>query len=275
MANAAVLMGGTDSTVSRGGNRRRAALGRCAAVVALAAVVLGGPHLAQAAPAEPDFAALLASPLRLDDDHKTDERRHPVELLRFAQVQPGMKVLDVSAGAGYTTQLLALAVGPEGTVWAQNAKPKPKLEQRLAAHPQANIQVLLRPFDDPYPDEAPRLDLITFILNYHDVANEPVDRARMDRRLFAALKPGGHLVLVDHSAQAGSGARDTKRLHRIDEALVLSELTAAGFVLDARSSFLANPADPRDQAFFDRKEPTDQFALRLLRPLSSTATEKP
>jgi len=275
MACTAVLMGNSDSTAARAGCPRRAASGRWAAVLALLAVALGGPHQAQAAPVEPDYAALLASPLRLEEDHKTDERRHPVELLRFAQVQAGMKVLDVSAGAGYTTQLLALAVGPEGTVWAQNAKPKPKLDQRLAAHPQANIQVLLRPFDDPYPAQAPRLDLITFILNYHDVANEAVDLARMNRQLFEALKPGGHLVLVDHAAQAGSGARDTKRLHRIDEALVLSELTAAGFVLDARSSFLANPADPRDQAFFDRKEPSDQFALRLLRPLSSAAASTP
>ena len=229
-------------------------------------MALGGPHQAQAAPVEPDYAALLASPLRLEEDHKTDERRHPVELLRFAQVQAGMKVLDVSAGAGYTTQLLALAVGPEGTVWAQNAKPKPKLDQRLAAHPQANIQVLLRPFDDPYPAQAPRLDLITFILNYHDVANEAVDRTRMNRQLFEALKPGGHLVLVDHAAKPGSGLRDTKSLHRIDEAVVLQELQRAGFVLQQEGGFLRNPDDPREQAFFDMKTPTDRFALLMVRP---------
>lgn len=247
---------------------RRALLHRVGALV-FTALSLGAAHCrAQdaAAPTQTDFAQLLASPLRGPEDRQADERRKPAELLRFAQLRPGQAVLDLSAGGGYTTQLLALAVGPAGSVWAQNAKPRPALEQRLAAHPQANIHPLVRPFDDPYPADAPRLDLITFILNYHDVANEAVDRARMNRQLFASLKPGGHLIVVDHAAQAGSGLRDTRRLHRIDEALVLSELTAAGFVLDARSPFLENPADPRDQAFFDRKETSDRFALRLLRP---------
>jgi predicted methyltransferase len=214
----------------------------------------------------PPFGAILDSPLRTEEDHQTDLRRKPLDFLRFAQVRPGMQVLDVSAGNGYTTQLLALAVGPDGAVWAQNPKARAGLEKRLAAHPQANIHPLVRPFADPYPADAPRLDLITFVLNYHDVANEPVDRAAMNRQLFAALKPGGHLVLIDHAAAPGSGLRDTRSLHRIDEALVVDELQRAGFVVEERSDFLRAPDDPRDQAFFDRKEPSDRFALRLRRP---------
>jgi len=250
--------------------RRRLAFGSAAlAVLVLAAA---GAHAQGVAAgiigAQGD--GLLASPLRDDEDRKADARRKPLELLRFAQVRPGMKVLDVSAGGGYTTQLLALAVGPGGEVWAQNSKARASFDKRMAAHPQANIHPLLRPIEDPYPDDAPRLDLITFILNYHDVANDKVDRNVMNRRLFAALKPGGHLILVDHSAQKGSGLRDTSTLHRIDEALVLAELKSAGFVLEERSPFLANPDDPRDQAFFDRKEPTDRFALRLARPEAAT-----
>jgi len=214
----------------------------------------------------PDYRALLADPIRSDEDRKADERRKPLELLRFAQVQPGMKVLDVSAGGGYTTQLLALAVGPGGSVWAQMEKARSGFEKRLAAHPQVNIHTLVRPFADPYPAEAPRLDLITFILNYHDVANEPVDRAAMNRHLFEALKPGGHLILIDHAAQPGSGLRDTKSLHRIDETTVVDELQQAGFVVEARSDFLRVPDDPRNQAFFDLQGPSDRFALRLRRP---------
>lgn len=214
----------------------------------------------------PDYVALLADPVRGEDDHKTDERRKPVELLRFAQVRAGMNVLDLSAGGGYTTQILALAVGPSGNVWAQNFKPRADLDKRLAAHPQANIHPLLRAFTDPYPADAPRLDLITFILNYHDIVNAPVDRAVMNRKLFEALKPGGHLVLVDHSAQAGSGLRDTKALHRIDEKSVVDELQQAGFKVEARGDFLSNPSDPRQQAFFDMNVPSDRFALRLVRP---------
>ena len=242
--------------------------------VLLALLLLGLAQNGHAAPpaeqaanaAMADYSAVLVDPVRSDEDRKTDERRRPVELLRFAQVRPGMNVLDVSAGGGYTTQLLALAVGPSGNVWAQNEKVRSGFEKRLAAHPQANIHPLVRPFSDPYPADAPRLDLITFILNYHDVANEPVDRAAMNRRLYEALKPGGHLVLIDHAAQPGSGLRDTKTLHRIDEVTVVDELQKAGFVVEARSDFLRVPSDPRDQAFFDLKGPSDRFALRLQRP---------
>ncbi len=237
-----------------------------------AALALATPSLRAAAAdaaTGPDYAAVVTSPLRTDEDRKADERRKPLQLLAFTQVRPGMNVLDVSAGGGYTTQLLALAVGPQGAVWAQGTKANSGMEKRLAAHPQAHIHLLVRPFDDPYPADAPRLDLITFVLNYHDVANTPTDRALMNRRLFEALKPGGHLVLIDHSAQPGSGLRDTNTLHRIDEAVVLGELQKAGFVLEERSPFLQDPTDPRTQAFWDRKEGTDRFALRLVRPAAA------
>jgi predicted methyltransferase len=214
----------------------------------------------------PDFRAVVADPARTDDDRKADERRKPLGLLEFAQVRGGMNVLDVAAGGGYTTQLLALAVGPQGSVWAQGTKASSGMDKRLAAHPQPHIHALVRAFDDPYPADAPRLDLITFVLNYHDVVNTSTDRALMDRRLFEALKPGGHLVVIDHAAQAGSGLRDTNTLHRIDEAVVLAELQHAGFALEERSPFLQDPTDPRTQAFWDRKEGTDRFALRLVRP---------
>lgn len=249
---------------------RRGALRKIVAAFALAAstgmAVLAAPAAVAADTALPDFGALLQSPLRTDQDRQADARRKPVELLRLARVRPGWNVLDVSAGDGYTTQLLALAVGPDGGVWAQNAKERPGLAKRLAAHPQPNIHPIVRPFDDPYPADAPRLDLITFILNYHDVANTPVDRAVMDRKLFAALKPGGYLVVVDHAAKAGAGLRDTKTLHRIEEATVVDELQQAGFVVEERADFLRNPGDPREQAFFDLKVPSDRFAIRLRRP---------
>jgi predicted methyltransferase len=241
------------------------------AMILLSGAAAGPAGAAAAAAERADTAALLADPVRTEDDHKADARRKPGEFLAFAQVRPGMNVLDLAAGGGYTTQLLALAVAPGGTVWAQGTKASAGLEKRLLAHPQENIHPLVRPFDDPYPADAPRLDLITFVLNYHDVANTKTDRAVMNRHLFEALKPGGHLVVIDHSAQAGSGLRDTDTLHRIDEALVLGELQKAGFVLEERSPFLQNAADPRTQAFWDRKEPTDRFALRLVRPAAGSA----
>ena len=213
-----------------------------------------------------DVEALLASALRTPDDRKSDAGRQPAALLRFAQVAPGMNVLDVSAGGGYTTQLMALAVGPQGKVWAQAPKLAPSLERRLAEHPQANIELLLRSFEDPFPVQAPRVDLVTLVLSYHDIAYAAVDRARMNRAIFDALKPGGHLLLIDHAARPGSGIADTRTLHRIDEQTVRSELSAAGFVLENESDFLRNPADPRDQAFFDMNMPADRFALRFVKP---------
>jgi predicted methyltransferase len=212
------------------------------------------------------YASVIASPVRTDQDRRMDAERHPAEFLPFTQVKPGMQVLDVSAGAGYTSQLLALAVGPTGTVWSQAPKPGPTLVKRLADHPQANFVVVARPFDDPVPVEAPKLDLITIILNYHDITYLPVDRARMNERLFAALKPGGHLVVIDHSGRSGTGISEGKTLHRIDEAVVLSEVRHAGFVLEAESDFLRNPADPRDEPSSKPKQPTDKFALRFVKP---------
>jgi predicted methyltransferase len=208
----------------------------------------------------------IASPIRTDQDRRMDASRHPAEFLAFAQVKPGMQVLDVSAGAGYTSQLLALAVGPNGRVFAQTPRPGQTLTKRLADHPQANLIVVERPFEDPVPDQAPKLDLITLVLNYHDITYLPVDRAKMNARLFAALKPGGHFIVIDHSGRAGTGISEGKTLHRIEESVVLNEVRRAGFVLETEGTFLRNPADTRDEPSGEPKVPTDKFALRFVKP---------
>ncbi|HTP46197.1 MAG TPA: hypothetical protein VMQ50_04670 [Casimicrobiaceae bacterium] len=116
------------------------------------------------------------------------------------------------------------------------------------------------------PEGAPKLDLVTLVLNYHDITYLPVDRAKMNQRIFAALKPGGHYVVIDHSAKAGSDISVGKSLHRIDEAVVLTEVRQAGFVLEEESNFLRDPADPLDVSSGDAKIPTDKFALRFVKP---------
>jgi len=211
-------------------------------------------------------SSVIASPLRTAADRQTDAERHPAEFLPFTGVEPGMRVLDVSAGGGYTSQLLAIAVGPGGIVWAQSPKPGAALERRLADHPQRNLIVVARPFDDPVPPAAKELDLITLIQNYHDLTYQAVDRARMNARLFAALKPGGRFVVIDHSGRPGTGVSEAKTLHRIDEAVVLEEVRKAGFVLDAEGEFLRNPADPRTAPSSHPQVPTDKFALRFVKP---------
>jgi len=212
------------------------------------------------------YRQAVASTLRTDDDRSADAKRKPLEFLQFSNVRPGMQVLDVAAGGGYTTQLLALVVGSKGKVWAQGPETARVLQARLANHPQANIVPVARPFEDPVPDNAPKLDLITLIMNYHDITYMPVDRVKMNRRLFDALKRGGHLVVLDHSAKPGSGITVAKTLHRIDEKVVLDEELKAGFQLEQEGYFMKNPADPRDQAFFNMTIPTDKFALRFVKP---------
>jgi predicted methyltransferase len=251
---------------------------RCAPLSALAILVISAGIFAglggcATTPAEdPRIAAehyrsVIASPVRTDQDRRMDAARHPAELLPFTQVKPGMRVLDVAAGGGYTSQLLALAVGPTGMVWAQTQQPGATLTKRLADRPQANLVVVTRSFEDPVPDQAPKLDLITIVLNYHDITYLPVDRAKMNQRLFTALKPGGRLVIIDHSAIAGTGITAGKTLHRIDEAVVRAEIRQAGFVLDAEGDFLRNSADARDQTSNAPAVPTDKFALRFVKPL--------
>jgi len=212
------------------------------------------------------YQKVVASPLRTAQDRQMDASRHPLEFLPFTGARPGMRVLDVAAGAGYTSQLLALAVAPDGTVWAQREQAGAALTKRLADQPQANFIPLYRPFDDPVPSDAPKLDLITIVLNYHDITYLPVDRAKMNERWFAALRPGGHLVVIDHSGRPGTGISEGKTLHRIDEAVVIAEATKAGFVLEAEGKFLRNPADARDQPSAPTQIPTDKFALRFVKP---------
>jgi predicted methyltransferase len=213
-----------------------------------------------------DVEALLVSPLRSENDRVADARRKPAELISFAQVRRGMTVLDVSAGGGYTTQVMALAVGPQGKVWAQVQKPGAVLEKRLAQPGQTNIELIIRPFEDPFPASAPRVDLVTLVLSYHDIVNTPNDRMRMNRAMFAALKPGGRLVIMDHSGRPGTGLSETNTLHRIEEKALRAEVEAAGFVLEAQSDAWRNPADARDKHSGDAAATGDRFALRFVRP---------
>lgn len=231
-----------------------------------AAALLAGCASMGMAPKPEDFQPAVASAVRTDGDRTMDSRRHPAQFLAFAHVQPGMKVLDVAAGGGYTTQLLALAVGPGGKVWAQTPNPNATLTKRLADQPQANIVVAKRAFDDPVPEDAAPLDLVTLVLNYHDITYLPVDRAKMNQRIFAALRPGGRLVVVDHVAATGADIGVGKTLHRIDPAIVVAEAKAAGFALEAEGDFLRNREDDHSKPSADMRENSDRFVLRFVKP---------
>src|SRR5256885_1776865 len=157
-----------------------------------------------------DYRAVVASPDRSEADRQTDQRRNPELLLAFAGARPGMRVLDMGAGGGYSTELLARTVGSGGTVYAQDSEAvspgaKERFDGRAQTPAMRNVVRVLRDYDDPVPPAARDLDLITFFFAYHDTAFMSVDRAKMNRGLFEALRPGGALVVADHSAQAGAG----------------------------------------------------------------------
>ena len=222
------------------------------------------PSLAQ------DYAAIIAAPDRADADRQTDQRRDPVKLLTFTGVKTGMKVLDMGAGGGYSTELMARAVGPTGKVYGQDfetaARAKERFEARMKTDAMKNVVALARPFDDPLPAEVNNLDLITFFFFYHDTTYMMVDRAAMNKKLFAALKPGGLLIIADHSAKAGAGTTVGKTLHRIEESALRSEVEAVGFKLAASADFLRHPEDPRDERVFQPKVPVDEFVLKFQKP---------
>jgi predicted methyltransferase len=221
----------------------------------------------------PDYAAIVAAPDRSDADRQTDQRRQPARMLAFTGARPGMKVLDMEANGGYSTELLARAVAPTGVVYAQDSAAliervvKDKFDIRAQKPAMKNVVHVIRNYDDPIPPEISGLDLITFFFAYHDITYMQVDRAEMNRKMFAALKPGGYLVIADHSARAGDGTTVGKTLHRIEESTLRQEIEAAGFRLADQADFLHHPADPRDAPVFHPQTPVDEFVLKYQKPM--------
>jgi predicted methyltransferase len=224
-------------------------------------------------------SALLAAADRTEADRKVDGVRHPDQLLAFLSVGPGMHVADLGAGGGYTTELLARAVGPSGAVYSQNDPDLLKrfldkpFTERLARPINKNVVRVERTFDDPLPPDAQNLDVVVMYIFYHDVVWIGADRDKMNKAIFAALKPGGAYVVVDASANAADGIGAVKTLHRIDEGVVRAEVAKAGFVLADTADFLRNPSDARDwnsspRAAADRLGTEDRFVLKFVKPRS-------
>ena len=217
--------------------------------------------------------AIVAAPDRTAADRKNDERRKPALVLSFIGVRPGMTVLDVSASGGYTTELLARAVGPTGKVVGQSlvpaagpqAPPPPAFVERQKKPGFTGLEFVRRPFEDPVPPELKgKLDLVTLMFNYHDMGHLKVDRDKMNRSIFEGLKPGGMYVIADHSGRAGTGISESGTLHRIEEAFLIREVQAAGFKAPVHGEFLHNPQDPRTEA--EPSYPKDEFVLKFVKP---------
>jgi predicted methyltransferase len=227
------------------------------------------PASAQSVP--PAIAAAVADAARPEADKERDTARKPAETVAFAGVKPGMVVAELGSGRGYYTRILAKAVGPAGRVYAvitaaQASRPGvlDGLNALAAAYP--NIKVVTVEYATMMLPE--KADLFWTTENYHDFHNGPTaDIAALDKAVFNNLKPGGIFYVEDHSAAPGAGLAAASQYHRMDEAVAKSELTAAGFKLDAEGDLLHNPADNRAASNSESGHfVSDRFMLRMKRP---------
>jgi predicted methyltransferase len=230
----------------------------------------------------PAIDAAVADPQRPETDRARDAARKPADCLAFAGLKAGDHVVELLPGGGYFTRIFSVAVGATGHVFAV-AQPKSPSAAADAPEPAARVQAIAA--DAHYgnvsvvvqrlsqPNLPHPVDLVWTSQNYHDLHNVPdLDIAAFNKAVFDALKPGGTYIVLDHAAEAGSGARDTKTLHRIDADAVKKEVLAAGFELVAQSDLLRNPADPHTSAVFDPsiRGKTDQFLIKFRRPAEAT-----
>lgn len=253
---------------------------RVALAVMLAAATLSGlPIVARAAAGASDaIAAAVADPARPSTDTVRDANRKPAAVLAFAGIKHGDKVADYAAGAGYFTRLFADIVGPEGHVYASVPSPLlqyPNIVKGIAdiqnfvvTHANASVNFAASIDAAKYPE---KLDLFWISQNYHDLKDPfmgPVDMSAFNRAVYAALKPGGLYIVLDHVAASGSPADVTDTLHRIEPAVVRREVEAVGFRFVGESKVLANPDDPHTAGPFDKtiQGRTDQFIFKFRKP---------
>jgi len=254
------------------------------ALFAIAAVALAGAADPARATSEPDASAAidsaLASPDRPEADRAQDERRKAREFLNFAGIEPGMRVLDAFAASGYYTELLARTVGSEGEVIAYNNPAYARfaakgIEARYAGNRLPNVQQITVDVDKL--ELPPRsLDAVIFVMSFHDLYWRPADGSwtptdplQLLRKLHAALKVGGVVIVQDHvAAPGGDAAKVVDTLHRIDPEVVRRDFKAAGFALETESPMLAHPDDDHTKGVFDPaiRGRTDQFVFKFRRP---------
>ena len=243
--------------------------------IAVGAIFAGGLALAADVPAY--ISAAVADKGRPAEDVARDAARKPAEMLMFAGIKPGDKVVDLIPGKGYFTKIFAKAVGPSGHVYAfQPSELDTLYKKHNLPIPEGtdpnypNVSYIHKSLNDVSIPEP--VDVVWTSQNYHDMHDPefgPADMAKVNKAIYAALKPGGIYIVLDHAAQPGSGTRDTDTLHRIDPAVVKQEVLAAGFEFVGEDDTLRNPNDPLTVKVFDPsiRGHTDQFIYKFRKPV--------
>lgn len=257
--------------------KRRKGIGfQSGGVAALAVALLvscAAHHKCSKCEAKGHSIAAVAHEARPAEDRARDADRRPVAILEFAGIERGSRVLDLASGGGYYAEILANAVGSEGSLtvhnapWALEKFGDMGMPARLQKPNMAGVSYVQTSLDalELEPDS---LDVVMIVLFYHDTYWQKIDRAAMNASLLRALVPGGRYVVIDHHAEAGSGARDVETLHRVDAEEVKGDVLAAGFELDGESDVLRRSEDDRKLGVFDKaiRGKTDRFAFRFRKP---------
>ena len=248
--------------------------------IILLAIILGacGQQTADTAPEKSIYAAAVANVDRPEADRARDAGRKPAEVLEFLGIAPGMTVLDMFSGGGYYTELLSRAVGSEGHVIAQTNVAYLKFvgdefENRYLGGRLENTEVLMAE-NNELSLEPESIDAVMLVLSFHDLySDDPengwpaFDVQELLAEFHGALKPGGLVGIIDHWAAEGAPVETGNTTHRIDSAIVVAALTAAGFKLDGQSDILRNPNDDYEKSVFDPelRGKTDRFVLRFVK----------
>lgn len=218
-----------------------------------------------------DYASVVADARRLPEEVARDALRHPAEMLAFIGLEPGQAIADIRPEEGYFTRLFAPAVGETGKVYAfvpnQTAERENAFGDTLAAtYP--NTQRITGALETMSFDRP--LDVVFMGQEYHDfvIPRFGVDVAKMNAAVFAALKPGGLYVILDHQAAPGAGTDVVGTLHRIEASALRAQVEAAGFVFDGETNVVANPDDDHSLSVFDPaiRGKSDQFVYRFRKP---------
>ncbi|HET6943578.1 MAG TPA: methyltransferase [Sphingomicrobium sp.] len=249
-------------------------------LLTLSLAIAGASTLSTGALAKPaDVAAAVAATAnRSEDNVKLDEGRKPAEVLSFLGLQSGMQAIDMFGGNRYWAEIMAPAVGPKGhvTVWEPTQFYGKEAAEKFAALQAKvpNTHLLVTPFEAlALPENS--YDFMMINLNYHDVywesAKYGVVKMEPDaflKTVYASMKPGGIVGVIDHVGNAGDTRQTVEKYHRIDPTVVKADFEKAGFKLEAESDILKNPADDHSLLVFDPKirGKTDRFVYKFRKP---------
>ena len=234
-------------------------LARRTAICAAFALLIAGSALAQATPSAKvppipaNVRAAVDDPTRPEKDRQRDAGRKPDQVFALAGIKTGDKVIEIGSFGQYDTNIIVRAIGAKGHVWMydlpyQRAKQEEPTKAFNEAH--KNTEYQIGKFDElTYPKD---VNLVVIDMYYHDLAlpSNGVDMTKFNKLMFDTLKKGGRVLIVDHNAEAGSGRRDTQKIHRIGPEAIEQEMKDAGFKEVVNSTIFANPADDKTKMVF-------------------------